>query len=177
MLELVDSYGILQVDPRADPEVIRAAFRSLARKYHPDVAGGSAKRMVALNQAWSVLSDGRARAAYDRGRGVLSSPAPSPAARATEPSWSQTGGRPPVHPQARSSTSVGMPAGRSVRSLDTVRISSNGLPGPRSGGHSGRRSKRYSRLALQRRPRPPRRPASADSAAAEAARPDRSGPA
>jgi curved DNA-binding protein CbpA len=51
MLELVDSYGILQVDPRADPEVIRAAFRSLARKYHPDVAGGSAERMVALNQA------------------------------------------------------------------------------------------------------------------------------
>jgi curved DNA-binding protein CbpA len=98
MLELVDFYGILQVDPRADPEVIRAAFRSLARKYHPDVAGGSAERMVALNQAWSVLSDGRARAAYDRGRGVLSSPAPSPAARATEPVWSQTAGRPPGPP-------------------------------------------------------------------------------
>ena len=67
MLELVDSYGILQVDPRADPEVIRASFRSLARKYHPDVAGRSAEPMVAPNQAWSVLSAGDARAAYDRG--------------------------------------------------------------------------------------------------------------
>ncbi|NLD43706.1 MAG: J domain-containing protein, partial [Chloroflexi bacterium] len=30
-------YRILQVDPQAEPEVIEAAYRRLARMYHPDV--------------------------------------------------------------------------------------------------------------------------------------------
>jgi hypothetical protein len=47
MLEIIDFYRILQVDPRAEPEVIKAAHRSLARKYHPDVPGGSEERMMA----------------------------------------------------------------------------------------------------------------------------------
>ncbi len=94
MLQLLDFYGILQVDPRAEPEVVRAAYRSLARKYHPDVAGGSAERMVELNQAWAVLGDSRARAAYDRGRGVLTPPAPATSGRAAESSWSGASGRP-----------------------------------------------------------------------------------
>jgi len=98
MLELLDFYGILQVDPRAEPEVVRAAYRSLARKYHPDVDGGSAERMVAINQAWSVLGDERSRAVYDRGRGVLGQPAPPPPARTPAPDWSQTAGRPPGPP-------------------------------------------------------------------------------
>ena len=63
-----DHYAILQVDPRADPDVIKAAYRALARRYHPDRAGGSHERMIALNEAWAVLRDPVARAAYDRGR-------------------------------------------------------------------------------------------------------------
>ncbi len=35
-----DPYKILQVDPEAEDEVIVAAYRRLARKYHPDVAAG-----------------------------------------------------------------------------------------------------------------------------------------
>jgi curved DNA-binding protein CbpA len=98
MLELLDFYGILQVDPRAEPEVVRAAYRSLAAKYHPDVKGGSVERMVAINQAWSVLGDAQARAVYDRGRQVLNQPAPTPPPRAPEPDWSSTAGRPPGPP-------------------------------------------------------------------------------
>jgi curved DNA-binding protein CbpA len=94
MLEIIDFYRILQVDPRAEPEVIKAAHRTLARLYHPDVAGGSQARMVAINQAWDVLGDPRARRAYDRGRSVLSTAPSAPAARATEPSWGQGAVRP-----------------------------------------------------------------------------------
>ncbi len=94
MLELVDFYGILQVDPRAEPEVIRAAYRSLAQKYHPDIAGGSSERMVAINQAWSVLGDVSAKGAYDRGRQVLP-PVQAAAPRGAQPDWSPTGGKPP----------------------------------------------------------------------------------
>ena len=61
---MTDLYGVLQVHRRADHEVIRAAYRVLARKHHPDF-GGDPAAMVALNDAWRVLSDSAQRAAYD----------------------------------------------------------------------------------------------------------------
>ncbi len=71
MLELIDFYKILQVDPEAHPAVIRAAYRVLAQIRHPDTPTGSDEKMVALNQAWSVLSDREKRATYDRSRAAL----------------------------------------------------------------------------------------------------------
>ncbi len=68
MLAFTDPYKVLQVDPDAEPEVIRAAYRALALKYHPDVSTGSHDRMAALNQAWGILRDGDARAAHDQAR-------------------------------------------------------------------------------------------------------------
>lgn len=73
-----DPYKILQVDPDAEPEVIRAAYRVLALKYHPDVATGSEDRMAVLNQAWGMLRDAEARAAYDRARAEALRPPPPP---------------------------------------------------------------------------------------------------
>jgi curved DNA-binding protein CbpA len=75
-----DFYEVLQVHPRAESEVIRAAYRVLARKYHPD-HGGDAGRMIALNDAWDVLGDPERRAAYDASR--LGSSGGSAAASAT----------------------------------------------------------------------------------------------
>jgi len=71
-----DYYAILQVDPRAEPEVIEAAYRRLSRKYHPDVNGrpGAGQRMAELNEAFEVLSDPGRRAAYDLRRSVGPSP-------------------------------------------------------------------------------------------------------
>jgi len=65
-----DYYEILQVSPRAEPDVIEAAYRRLARKHHPDVNPGLAalQRMSELNQALDVLTDPRKRAEYDRRR-------------------------------------------------------------------------------------------------------------
>ena len=70
MPEPLDAYKTLQVDPEADPEVIQAAYRRLARKYHPDVVAGpeAAAKMVAINRAWALLEDPDSRAAYDRER-------------------------------------------------------------------------------------------------------------
>ncbi len=67
-----DPYKILQVDPEAEEEVIAAAYRRLARKYHPDTATGpeSLGRMEAINAAWEVLGDPRRRAAHDRQRAL-----------------------------------------------------------------------------------------------------------
>jgi curved DNA-binding protein CbpA len=57
-------YSILQVERGAEPEVIRAAHRALARKHHPDF-GGDPRRMAAINLAWSVLGNPARRAKYD----------------------------------------------------------------------------------------------------------------
>ncbi len=62
-----DYYEILQVHPSAEPEVIKAAYDRLARKYHPDVAtGGSADRIADINEAYAVLSDPAKRGAFDK---------------------------------------------------------------------------------------------------------------
>lgn len=63
-----DHYLTLQVVPEADDEVIRAAYRVLARLYHPDMPTGSEWQMRRLNDAWAVLRDPARRRMYDRSR-------------------------------------------------------------------------------------------------------------
>ncbi len=79
-----DHYAVLQVERDAEPEVIEAAYRALARKYHPDVnrAGDAAERMRRLNESYRVLHDAAARLAYD----AASLPARSVARPAAEQS-------------------------------------------------------------------------------------------
>ena len=94
MKEFRDPYKVLQVDPEADRDVIQAAYRQLARKYHPDRAQNlpddAARRMVEINAAWELLGDPDRREAYDRER----------AAAARHPrTGPQTGAQPPPRPQ------------------------------------------------------------------------------
>lgn len=67
MAQRQDLYRILQVDPAANPLVIRAAYRTLAQIFHPDVEGDD-EAMKRLNHAWSILGDPHRRAAYDAER-------------------------------------------------------------------------------------------------------------
>jgi curved DNA-binding protein CbpA len=73
----VDLYEVLQVAPRADPEVVLAAYRTLARKHHPD-AGGDGRVMATLNAAWQILGRPELRHAYDleRARAIARTRAP-----------------------------------------------------------------------------------------------------
>ena len=76
----VDHYRTLGVPIDAAPEVVRDAYRDLARRLHPDRVvdpskrAGSAERMAEVNEAWRVLGDVGRRAVYDRSR--RSAPAP-----------------------------------------------------------------------------------------------------
>lgn len=63
-----DHYRTLQIDPSAEPEIIEAAWRRLAKLYHPDGARPNPQRMKAINAAHDVLKDPARRAAYDRQR-------------------------------------------------------------------------------------------------------------
>ncbi|MER7837698.1 J domain-containing protein [Streptomyces sp. NPDC096040] len=62
-----DYYDVLGVPRTADRDEIQRAYRSLARKYHPDVNKDPAaeERFKEINDAFSVLSDPKQRARYD----------------------------------------------------------------------------------------------------------------
>jgi molecular chaperone DnaJ len=63
-----DYYEILGVPKNAGSEDLKAAFRRLARQYHPDAnkSPDAEERFKEINEAYSVLSDDQKRAAYDR---------------------------------------------------------------------------------------------------------------
>jgi len=60
-------YDILGIAPDATPDEIRAAYRRLAKQYHPDVNSDpdASERFIAIQQAYEVLIDPEARARYD----------------------------------------------------------------------------------------------------------------
>jgi DnaJ-class molecular chaperone len=68
-----DHYKTLQVDPGADPEVIKAAYRALARKLHPDddFTGIEEYHLKELTRAFNILRDPAERKAYDLRRAYL----------------------------------------------------------------------------------------------------------
>ena len=59
MTSIPDHYAALGIDPTADPEVITAAYRALAKKFHPDTgaAAGTASpiRFDEIQKAYEVL--------------------------------------------------------------------------------------------------------------------------
>lgn len=70
MPETRDPYRILQLHPSAVPELIEAAYRTLARLHHPDYSDDpqAARAMADLNWAYAMLREPSQRAAYDRSR-------------------------------------------------------------------------------------------------------------
>ena len=106
MTDAPDPYKILQVDPEAEDEVIQAAYRRLAQKYHPDRSTGqeAIDRMVAINAAWETIGDPKRRASFDLARTAAAAtqqtpPSPTsgaPVAGAGRPSSPTSGQAGPV---------------------------------------------------------------------------------
>jgi curved DNA-binding protein len=66
-MEFKDYYEILGVAPEAETSDIKAAYRRLARKYHPDLNPGeeAEEKFKEVAEAWEVLKDDTRRAEYD----------------------------------------------------------------------------------------------------------------
>ena len=73
-----DPYDILQISREAEQEVVIAAYKSLSKKYHPDIdpSNDAQERMKDLNWSYSVLSNSDLRKEWDnkKGGGGKSSP-------------------------------------------------------------------------------------------------------
>ncbi len=83
-MDYKDYYKILGVDKKASEKEIKAAYRKLARKYHPDMNPNNPQaeaRFKEINEAHEVLSDPQKRAKYDQ-------------LGADWQRWQQMGGRP-----------------------------------------------------------------------------------
>ena len=67
-MEFKDYYQILGVPTDASQDVIKGAYRRLARKYHPDVSkeADAEQRFKDVGEAYEVLKDPEKRAAYDQ---------------------------------------------------------------------------------------------------------------
>jgi hypothetical protein len=85
-------YDVLQVERHAPPERVRAAYRRLAQKYHPDKMPGNAnavRAMAAINSAYAVLSDAERRAEHDLWIRRAQRPSrPAPLASDLDSAWS-----------------------------------------------------------------------------------------
>jgi curved DNA-binding protein len=66
-MEFQDYYQTLGVKQGASDDEIKAAYRKLARKYHPDKnkEAGAEDKFKAISEAYEVLHDKQKRAAYD----------------------------------------------------------------------------------------------------------------
>ena len=63
-------YDILEVNKNASPEVIEKAYKTLVKKYHPDLQDNNLKneyeeKIKLINEAFEVLSDSEKRKNYD----------------------------------------------------------------------------------------------------------------
>lgn len=68
-------YEVLQVSPKAGAEVIKAAYRALMEKYHPDKHAEHLRHWAEemsrqLNAAYAVLGNPLNRSEYDRANGI-----------------------------------------------------------------------------------------------------------
>ena len=71
-----DYYKALGVAKTAKPAEIKAAYRKLARKYHPDANKGDAsaeERFKEISEAYNTLSDAKRRKEYDDARSLFGS--------------------------------------------------------------------------------------------------------
>ena len=110
-----DAYTILGVARGADDETIAAAYRALARRHHPDIAGDRATRqMMRINAAFDAIRTAELRVEYEADRADVAFDAaagatrggtrPGPAGERTRshrtPAHDGTGaaGRPPGRP-------------------------------------------------------------------------------
>ena len=69
MADKRDYYEVLGVSKTASADEIKRAYRSLAKKYHPDMNPGDAEaeaKFKEVNEAYAVLSDEEKKAKYDQ---------------------------------------------------------------------------------------------------------------
>lgn len=124
-----DLYGVLGVRPGASYDEIRAAYRELAKRYHPDRYPGdpgAQARFQELSRASGILTNPDSRRAYDAAREAartVEKPVPKPVYPALrpgeKPTWHREGRPESQRASERPSAVAPRPTGRPVNKLWT----------------------------------------------------------
>ena len=137
MKQVHTHYDNLKVARDAPPEVIRAAYKTLSHKFHPDRHGGSAKATQTfqlIHSAYEVLSDHERRRKHDAWIARAEAEASARTAAAPQPSpWNGRERRRkpsvvPLRPAARPAARVAS-AGLRMPGVATVLWASVALMG------------------------------------------------
>ncbi|MGZ9276254.1 MAG: DnaJ domain-containing protein [Candidatus Limnocylindrales bacterium] len=109
-----DAYAILGVARGADDGTIAAAYRALARRHHPDVAGDRAtRRMMRINAAFDAIRTAELRLEYEAyGADTDFDRAPAASRGGTRPGAAGERPRPYKTPERDGTGAAGRPPGR-----------------------------------------------------------------
>src|SRR5688572_28671447 len=91
MAKFKDYYKLLELEPYEDIEAVKASFRKLARKYHPDINPGNPafeEKFKEINEAYDILSDAEKKARYDQSLRVMNRTA-APSSKAQKSTGAQ----------------------------------------------------------------------------------------
>jgi curved DNA-binding protein CbpA len=104
----MEPLGVLGLPPTATPQEVAAAYRRLAKEWHPDRRGGAEaeRRMAEINAAWSILRDPARREAWDLANDIARS-APSGPIDARTRDRAATSRAAPDAPRPRTDTRPG----------------------------------------------------------------------
>lgn len=103
-----DYYLILETQPGASADTIKKAYRTLSKKYHPDLNKHGAEQFKAINEANGILSDPAKRKVYDAQYNAYFKPKNTQQAAPTnskQPSSNTNSSAKTTHSKAHSSTS------------------------------------------------------------------------
>lgn len=88
-MTFIDYYEVLQIDRNASGDSIKAAYRTMCKKYHPDTYLGSRKvaeeRIRAINEAYGVLRNPLDKARYDERYDAMKRPKAAPPRTVSRP--------------------------------------------------------------------------------------------
>ena len=115
MNQLKDYYKILEIKQSATLDEIKKAYRSLSKRYHPDMNKNGVEQFKSINEANSVLSDPAKRKVYDTQYSVHFKPKNSPQSA------------PSNSPQTTSKTSTSTKVTTQGKSSSSSTITVNGV--------------------------------------------------
>lgn len=75
-MNLKEAYRLLDIDPDADDDTLKRAYRRAMRRTHPD-AGGSAEEFHSVKEAYTLIEDSRANGTAKSGTGASTASAKS----------------------------------------------------------------------------------------------------
>ena len=115
MNQLKDYYKILEIKQSATLDEIKKAYRSLSKRYHPDMNKNGVEQFKSINEENSVLSDPAKRKVYDTQYSVHFKPKNSPQSA------------PSNSPQTTSKTSTSTKVTTQGKSSSSSTITVNGV--------------------------------------------------